>query len=70
MACRSMLGKLEQRRFVTLRDNVDDLFHCLMDRYHYLGCRGHVDEHIKYIVFDCHNRPLTCMLFGSAAWKT
>jgi hypothetical protein len=41
-----------------------------MNRYHYLGCRGHVGEHIKYIVFDRHNRPLACMLFGSAAWKT
>lgn len=50
--------------------DTDDLFHCLMDRYHYLGCRGHVGEHIKYIIFDRHNRPLACMLFGSAAWQT
>lgn len=48
----------------------DDLFHCLMDRYHYLGCKGHVGEHMKYIFFDRNNRPLACMLFGSAAWKT
>jgi len=52
------------------RGDIDDLFHCLMDRYHYLGCHGHVGEHIKYIVFDCSNRPLACLLFGSAAWKT
>ena len=48
----------------------DDLFHCLMDRYHYLGCHGHVGEHIKYMVHDRHQRPLACLLFGSAAWKT
>ena len=55
---------------IPARGQTDDLFHCLMDRYHYLGCRGHVGEHIKYIVFDRYNRPLACMLFGSAAWKT
>jgi hypothetical protein len=55
---------------IPTRGDTDDLFHCLMDRYHYLGCRGHVGEHIKYIVFDRHNRPLACMLFGSAAWQT
>lgn len=52
------------------RGDTDDLFHCLMDRYHYLGCHGHVGEHIKYIVFDLYKRPLACLLFGSAAWKT
>ena len=52
------------------RGDSDDLFHCLMDRYHYLGCHGHVGEHIKYIVFDLYKRPLACLLFGSAAWKT
>jgi len=52
------------------RGNRDDLFHCLMDRYHYLGCHGHVGEHIKYLVYDRLKRPLACLLFGSAAWKT
>lgn len=52
------------------RGHTDDLFHCLMDRYHYLGCRGHVGEHIKYMVYDRFKRPLACLLFGSAAWKT
>jgi hypothetical protein len=59
-----------QIQMIPARGDIDDLFHCLMDRYHYLGCRGHVGEHIKYIVFDRNNRPLACMLFGSAAWKT
>lgn len=52
------------------RGEDDDLFHCLMDRYHYLGCHGHVGEHIKYMAVDRNQRPLACLLFGSAAWKT
>jgi hypothetical protein len=55
---------------ISSRGDTDDLFHCLMDRYHYLGCHGHVGEHIKYMVFDCNQRPLACLLFGSSAWKT
>jgi len=55
---------------ITGRGAADDLFHCLMDRYHYLGCHGHVGEHIKYLAFDRDQRPLACLLFGSAAWKT
>jgi hypothetical protein len=55
---------------VNSRSDTDHLFHCLMDRYHYLGCHGHVGEHIKYMVYDRHKRPLACLLFGSAAWKT
>jgi hypothetical protein len=54
---------------VQSRTNADDLFYCLMDRYHYLGCKGHVGEHMKYIAFDRKNRPVACLLFGSAAWK-
>ncbi len=52
------------------RGDTDNLFHCLMDRYHYLGCHGHVGEHVKYRAFDSDQRPLACLLFGSAAWKT
>jgi hypothetical protein len=53
---------------IECRGSKDDLFHYLMDRYHYLGCRGHVGEHIKYMVYDARQRPLGCLLFGSAAW--
>lgn len=52
------------------RGKTDDLFHCLMDRYHYLGCKGHVGEHMKYLAFDRENHPVACLLFGAAAWKT
>jgi hypothetical protein len=48
----------------------DDLFSCLMSEYHYLGYRGVVGENMKYIIFDKRNRPVSCFLFGSSAWKT
>jgi hypothetical protein len=35
-----------------------------MDQCNYLECKGHVGEHIKYIVFDRKNSPVTCLLFG------
>ena len=46
-----------------------DLFKCLLAKYHYLGLRNTVGENMKYFVRDNHNRPLACLLFGSAAWK-
>lgn len=38
------------------RGDIDDLFHCLMDHYHYLSRRGNAGEHIKYMVYDCQER--------------
>lgn len=46
------------------------LFASLLHRYHYLGYRGSVGENLKYLVLDNSDRPLACLLFGSAAWKT
>ena len=45
------------------------LFGFLLSRYHYLGYRGSVGENMKYVIFDRRGRPLSCVLFGSAAWK-
>jgi hypothetical protein len=45
------------------------LFNCLLNRYHYLGHRNTVGENIRYLVRDRNNRPVACVLFGSAAWK-
>ncbi len=45
------------------------LFGCLLDRYHYLGYGGAVGENLKYLVRDRAERPVACLLFGSAAWK-
>lgn len=46
------------------------LFSCLLDKYHYLGYKTSVGENMKYLCLDRSDRPLACMLFGSAAWKT
>jgi hypothetical protein len=45
------------------------LFSHLLDKYHYLGFRD-VGRNMKYLAFDRRGRPLACLLFGSAAWKT
>lgn len=47
----------------------NDLFSCLLSRYHYLGFRSTVGEHMKYLIVDRSGRPLGCLLFGSSAWK-
>ena len=46
------------------------LFNCLLSQYHYLSYRGAVGENLKYLIRDVQGRPLACLLFGSAAWKT
>jgi len=56
---------------VVNRDTDDyTLFNSLLSQYHYLPYRGAVGENIKYLIRDAHGRPLSCLLFGSAAWKT
>ena len=45
-----------------------DLFKCFLSAYHYLGFSGTVGENLKYMVYDSNDRPLACLLFGSAAW--
>lgn len=45
------------------------LFRYLLTRYHYLGYNVTVGENIKYFIKDKFGRPLSCVLFGSAAWK-
>jgi len=55
---------------VTPKSDDYPLFTCLLSHYHYLGHRTTVGENMKYLVCDCNNRPLACLLFGSAAWKT
>ena len=45
------------------------VFNGLLTHEHYLGHRNTVGENIRYLVRDRHGRPVTCVLFGSAAWK-
>ena len=56
---------------VAPRGTADErLFNCLVSRHHYLGLRSTVGENLKYMVRAADGRPLACLLFGSAAWKT
>jgi hypothetical protein len=45
------------------------LFKTLLNNHHYLGYKGTIGEHIKYLVFDNQQRPIAALLFGSAAWR-
>ena len=44
------------------------LFKYLISQYHYLSLHL-VGKNMKYMAFDREDRPLACLLFGSAAWK-
>ena len=47
-----------------------DLFSHLLHSYHYLSYSRPVGENLAYMILDRHERPLGCLLFGAAAWKT
>ena len=53
----------------TVRKNQIPLYRCLLARYHYLGYHS-IGQNMKYMVFDKNGAPLSCLLFGSAAWKS
>jgi len=55
---------------VHLHKEYDSLYSCLLSRYHYLGYSSPVGENMKYLILDSVNRPLACLLFGSAAWSS
>lgn len=55
---------------VAVNTQAHRLFTFLLDHYHYLSYRTPVGENLKYLVYDRFKRPLACLLFGSAAWKT
>lgn len=45
------------------------LFNSLLASFHYLGHRNTVGENLRYLIRDRYERPVACLLFGSAAWK-
>lgn len=45
------------------------IFKSLIEQYHYLGFDRAIGENIKYMIYDRDGRPLSCLLFGSAAWS-
>lgn len=44
------------------------LYDFFLSRYHYLGYTSTVGENMKYLILDCQDRPVACVLFGSSAW--
>jgi hypothetical protein len=67
----SPLSELRPLNVELVAPNCDDarLFHSLLAHEHYLGHRNTVGENLRYLVRDRHDRPVACVLFGSAAWK-
>ena len=57
-------------RVVEPRNGEADLFNHLLQKYHYLGHRSTVGETLRYLVSDAQGRPVSCVLFGAAAWAT
>ena len=45
------------------------LFDWLLHRYHYLSYVSSVGLNLKYLIRDRQGGPLSCLLFGSAAWQ-
>jgi hypothetical protein len=45
------------------------LFRSLLSHFHYLGYSGPVGENLRYLVYDCQDRVLGCLLFGAPAWS-
>jgi len=52
-----------------LGTNETRLFRGLLQQHHYLGYRGPVGENLQYLIHDCHERLLGCLLYGAAAWR-
>jgi len=66
------LSTLAPVKLLVARTGSDEhrLFKYLLHRYHYLRL-GHVPgETISYVAFSAGGRPIACLLFAAAAWKT
>ena len=44
-------------------------FKSYINQYHYLGFDRTIGENMKYMVYGRDGQPLSCLLFGSAAWS-
>lgn len=65
------LGQLVPLQFQEVSQSPQELalFDWLLHRYHYLSHVSSVGLNLKYLVYDPDQRPLSCLLFGSAAWQ-
>jgi len=46
-----------------------EMFKSYIDQYHYLKFDRTIGENMKYMVYSRDGVPLSCLLFGSAAWS-
>jgi len=46
-----------------------DAFVWHLAQHHYLGFGGASGQNLRYLIRDCYQRDLACVLFGCAAWK-
>jgi len=44
------------------------LFKSYIEQYHYLGYDRTIGENMKYMIYSRDGKPLSCLMFGSAAW--
>jgi len=58
-----------QVREVSQRPADRSLFEYLLHQYHYLSHTSPVGLNLQYLVWDRHGRPVSCLLWGSAAWQ-
>jgi hypothetical protein len=66
------LSALAPVKLVIARPRSDEhrLFKYLVHRHHYLGLGRVPGETISYLAFSASGRPVACLLFAAAAWKT
>lgn len=66
------LSALQPIRILDARSSAEceKTFNHLVKEYHYLSYGRPVGQNMKYLVVDVNDRPLGCLLFGAAAWKT
>lgn len=66
------LSALQPIRILDARSSTENekIFNHLVKEYHYLSYGRPVGQNMKYLVVDVNDRPLGCLLFGAAAWKT
>jgi hypothetical protein len=64
------LPELRPLRIENVRSGRDlTTFKSYIDQYHYLGFDRTIGENMKYMVYSRDGQPLSCLLFGSAAWS-
>jgi hypothetical protein len=60
------LAEIRPLEFQQVRRTAEErLFNSLLERYHYLGYKQPVGEHLKYVVYAL-NRPIACLGWSSA----